>query len=131
MKKLFTALLLISVFAIGFFGFIFLASPNEKENITKPQTTLKTGTWILEKDSLSSLEITKEQLVFKYHNNSSKDLVFNYLITDQTTKDDGIIIKAYNKTDTLQYQIMVQNDTLLNLLDLNFGTLNLYYIKKE
>lgn len=125
MKK--NILLFVSVFAIGFIGFkVFLTQVTQKNDTFK----LKKGTWVLEQDSLSSLEITEKRLVFKHEGSSKANETYNYFVSEQTANDAGMILKIYNSTDTLRYEITSQNDTLLKVLDLNFGNINLYYKKK-
>ena len=126
MKK--QILIFIIFFGLGYIGFkvFFPQSTEEDSNLT-----LQNGTWTLSKDSYSTLDITENQLIFKYAGEFSNDTgVFNYTLVDGSKEDKGIIIKMYNKTDTLRYEIMGQNDTLLNLLDLNMGRINTYYLKK-
>ena len=72
-------------------------------------------------------------MTFKYGGNFSNDTdVYHYsLIEDTIGEESIIIIKMHNKiADTLRYEIMGRNDTLLNLMDLQYGRINTFVLNK-
>jgi hypothetical protein len=132
MKK--QILLFIVFFGLGFIGFKVFFPKGTEEKITeeKPKPALKIGNWTLESDPYSTLDISENQLTFKYGGNFSNDTdVYHYSLIENTEGEESIIIKMHNKiADTLRYEIIGRNDTLLNLMDLQYGRINTFVLKK-
>lgn len=134
MKKILTAVLLIFTFGLGFFGFTYLFSPNQKETKVEakksPLVTLKNGTWVMEQDHLSSLTITDSTLTYAYEGAlpTGSDH-FKYTIIKSKIEEFRNTIRMVNPLDTLQYEILVHNDTLLSLMDYQNGVIDTYVLK--
>lgn len=127
MKK--QIIIFIIFFAVGFLAFKFAADYfNKKSTSQKPSIK---GHWILESDHASSLTIKDSMLTYSYEGNTPREYdIFKYQVIENSNGDLGDIIKMYNSLDTLSYEILAKNDTLLNLMDLQYGRINTYILKK-
>jgi hypothetical protein len=124
MKK--QIIIFIIFFAVGFLAFKFAADYFKKNNSISIE-----GNWVLETDPLSSLIITDKTLKFSYEGSeSSSDNTYNYVINQKSEETSVNSIKIFNTKDTLRYEILAKNDTLLNLMDLQYGSINTYILKK-
>ena len=127
MKK--QIIIFIIFFGVGFLAFKFAADYFNKKN-TEQKPSIK-GHWILESDHASSLTIKDSSLTYGYEGNTPREYdIFKYQVIENSNGDHGNIIKMHNSLDTLRYEILAKNDTLLNLMDLQYGSINTYILKK-
>jgi hypothetical protein len=87
------------------------------------------GVWTSDKDSLSTVQIVKDNWVFKYDNKALPDDQYKITLRDTIFGKSSIsskVLTLTNSRDTLEYEIMNSTPTILSLMYLTNGRLHLY-----
>ena len=108
------------------------------DDIPKNETTLKDGRWVLEDDTNSGIEIKDGKWSFSYAGSeTSEEDSYDITITDQlpeyadTEARPGKFIILSNKRDTVNYEILNKNDSILSLMYFPNGSIHLYIPEKK
>jgi len=90
------------------------------------------GVWVHEKDSLSVLTFKDSLCFFEYNSEISEGDMYTFNLTDElpkfineAEKSDFLVLTS--KTDTMYYEILNHNDTILSLMHFPTGRFHLYH----
>ena len=134
---------LIAIIPIGVF--ITIAQPrgnmlymsNKTDNVDLGKKELKNGLWINQKDSLSRIEIKNHNWIFIYGNEHiESNNIYKYKLTEQlpdyadTEQKPGEFLILTNKMDTLNYEIMGYNESVISLMHFPSGSIHVYKLKE-
>ena len=93
------------------------------------------GSWIHQEDSMSTIEIKYKKWVFLQDEKSGKDDIYKYQITDSLPKyantdlEKGTFLILTTEIDTLEYEILTYNDSIMSLR--LFPRINLVQVYKK
>ena len=85
--------------------------------------------WTHSQDSLATVQIIKDNWIFKYDNKSSLNDYHKIAIRDTVfgkSLNSSKILKLTNTKDTIEYEILTATHTILSLMYLPNGRLHLY-----
>lgn len=113
--------------------YTFPFSKGESVDTEKHQSFFKNGSWIHEQDSLAGIEIKDGQMIFFYKGEETlEDDIYDISFSKSIShlSDSSIrqtdFIELTNKQDTMKFEILGYNDSVLSLLSLPNGRIHIY-----